>query len=71
MKVIRKLYLGSSSLILSAMLVGGAAKAHADSDTDDAANYGVRGNRITSNCVIKGGVLVIPQVPPPADDFRH
>ena len=62
----RKLYLGSSTLILSAMLVAGAAKVRADSDSDDAANYGVRGNRITSNCVIKGGVLVIPQVPPPA-----
>jgi hypothetical protein len=66
MKFMRKLYLGSSTLILSAMLVAGAANAHADSDSDDAANYGVRGNRITSNCVINGGVLVIPQVPPPA-----
>jgi len=66
MKFMRKLYLGSSTLILSAMLVAGAAKVRADSDSDDAANYGVRGNRITSNCVIKGGVLVIPQVPPPA-----
>ena len=66
MKFIRKLYLGSSTLILSAMLVAGAAKVRADSDSDDATNYGVRGNRITSNCVINGGVLVIPQVPPPA-----
>jgi hypothetical protein len=45
--------------------VAGAGKARADSDSDDAANYGVRGNRITSNCVIKNGVLVLPQVPPP------
>lgn len=66
MKFIRKLYLASSTLILSAMLVAGAAKVRADSDSDDATNYGVRGNRITSNCVINGGVLVIPQVPPPA-----
>ena len=65
MKFIRKLYLGSCTLILSAMLVAGAAKVRADSDSDDAANYGVRGNRITSNCVINGGVLIIPQVPPP------
>lgn len=66
MKFARKLYLGSSSLILSAMLVAGVAKVRADSDADDAANYGVRGKRITSNCVISGGVLVLPQVPPPA-----
>jgi hypothetical protein len=37
-----------------------------DQDEDDSSNYGVRGNRITSNCVINGKVLVIPQVPPPA-----
>ena len=66
MKIARKLYLGSSSLILSAMLVAGVAKVRADSDADDEANFGVRGNRITSNCVVNGGILVVPQVPPPA-----
>jgi DNA-binding beta-propeller fold protein YncE len=66
MKIARKLYLGSSSLILSAMLVVGVTKVRADSDADDGANYGVRGNRITSNCVVSGGFLVLPQVPPPA-----
>jgi hypothetical protein len=65
MKIARKLYLGSAVLFLSAMLTAGVAKVRADSDTDDEANYGVRGNRITSNCVVNGGVLVIPQVPPP------
>ena len=44
----------------------GAAKVRADSDADDEANFGVRGNRITSDCVVNGAVLVIPQVPPPA-----
>ena len=47
------------------MFVSSTASVLADQDSDDAANYGVRGNRITSNCVINGGVLVIPQVPPP------
>ena len=46
--------------------MGSAAKVRADSDSDDTANYGVRGNRITSNCQVQGGVLVLPQVPPPA-----
>ena len=48
------------------MLTTGAAKVRADSDADDEANFGVRGNRITSDCVVNGAVLVIPQVPPPA-----
>ena len=47
------------------VFVSSTASVLADQDSDDAPNYGVRGNRITSNCVINGGVLVIPQVPPP------
>ncbi len=47
------------------MFVSSMASVLADQNSDDAANYGVRGNRITSDCVINGGVLVIPQVPPP------
>jgi hypothetical protein len=47
------------------VFVSSNASVLADQDADDAPNYGVRGNRITSDCVINGGVLVIPQVPPP------
>ncbi len=65
MKFARKLFLGSSSLIVSALLVTGVAKVRADSDAADAANFGVKGKRIASNCVVSGGVLVMPQVPPP------
>ena len=49
------------------MFVSSTASVLADQDSDDTPNYGVRGNRITSDCVINGGVLVIPQVPPPPD----
>ncbi len=47
------------------IFVSSTASVLADEDSDDAANFGVRGNRITSDCIINGGVLVIPQVPPP------
>lgn len=47
------------------MFVSSTASVLADQDSDDTPNYGVRGNRITSDCVINNGVLVIPQVPPP------
>jgi hypothetical protein len=49
----------------STMLLTNAPSVRADSDADDAANFGVKGNRITSICVITGGVLTIPQIPPP------
>ena len=65
MKIAGKYYLGSSSLVLSAVLVAGVANVRADSASDNTADFGVRGKRITSNCVIQGGVLVLPQVPPP------
>ena len=51
--------------LMLVMLVSTTASVLADQDADDAPNFGVRGNRITSNCVINGGILVIPQVPPP------
>ena len=47
------------------IFVSTTASVLADQDEEDAPNYGVRGNRITSDCVINGGILVIPQVPPP------
>ena len=47
------------------IFVSSTASVLADQDEDDTPNYGVRGNRITSDCVINGGILVIPQVPPP------
>ncbi len=50
MKFTRKLSSGFSSLILSALLAASAATVRADSDSDNTPNYGVRGNRITSNC---------------------
>jgi hypothetical protein len=53
------------SWLMLMVLVSSTASVLADQDEDDAPNYGVRGNRITSNCVIKDNVLVIPQVPPP------
>jgi hypothetical protein len=65
MKIVRKISSKCSSLILTVLLVAGATAARADSNSEDGANYGVRGKRITSNCVISGGVLVLPQVPPP------
>ena len=52
------------------MFVSSTASVLADQDSDDAANFGVRGNRITSDCVINGGVLVIPQVPPPPNPCK-
>jgi DNA-binding beta-propeller fold protein YncE len=61
---IEKLISVCAGLILM-MFVSSTASVLADEDSDNAANFGVRGNRITSNCVIDGGVLVIPQVPPP------
>ena len=67
MKVTGKLSSGCSSLILSALLVISATTVRADSDSDHTPNFGVRGNRITSNCEIQGGVLgPCRQVPPPA-----
>ncbi len=65
MKITRKLSSGCSSFILSALLVASATTVRADSDADEAANFGVRGKRITSNCQVQGGVLILPQVPPP------
>jgi len=65
MKVIRKLSSGCLSFILSALLVASATPVRADSDADEAPNFGVRGKRITSNCQLQGGVLILPQVPPP------
>src|SRR6476660_1231412 len=65
MKITRKLSSGCSSFILSALLVASATTVRADSDADEAANFGVRGKRITSNCQLQGGVLILPQVPPP------
>src|SRR5690242_7222820 len=65
MKVTRKVSLRFYTFVLAALLIGGTATAGDDSKQDDTANFGVRGNRITSNCVIAGGVLVKPQVPPP------
>ena len=65
MKIAERFYLRLSSLGLSAVLVAGVANVHADSASDNTADFGVRGKRITSNCVIQGGVLVLPQVPPP------
>jgi hypothetical protein len=53
------------SWMILMVFVSSTASVLADQDEDDAPNYGVRGNRITSDCVINGGVLVIPQVPPP------
>ena len=52
--------------LTSTMLFTTAPSVRADSDADDATNFGVKGKRITSNCVITGGVLTLPQVPPPA-----
>ena len=63
-KTIKKVTSVCSWLMLM-VLASTTASVLADQDADDAANFGVRGNRITSNCVIDGGVLVIPQVPPP------
>ena len=65
MKTTGKFYLRSSSFVLSAVLMAGIGIARADSASDNPADFGVRGKRITSNCVIQGGVLVLPQVPPP------
>ncbi|MGN6718669.1 MAG: hypothetical protein ACTHLX_14890, partial [Candidatus Binatia bacterium] len=65
MKTTGKFYLRSSSFVLSAVLMAGVGMARADSASDNTADFGVRGKRITSNCVIQGGVLVLPQVPPP------
>jgi hypothetical protein len=65
MNIARKVFSGCSSLVLSALLISGATTARADSDSDNTPNYGVRGKRITSDCAIRGGVLVFPQVPPP------
>lgn len=53
------------SWLMLIVLVSSTPSVLADQDSDDTPNFGVRGNRITSNCVIDGGVLVIPQVPPP------
>jgi hypothetical protein len=53
------------SCLILMVFVSSTASVLADQDSDDTPNFGVRGNRITSNCVINGGVLVIPQVPPP------
>ena len=52
------------SWLILMIFVSTTASVLAGQDEDDA-NYGVRGNRITSNCVVSGGFLVIPQVPPP------
>jgi hypothetical protein len=65
MKIAGKFFLGSSALLLSAVLLLGIGTGRADSDSDNSADYGVRGKRITSDCLITGGVLVLPQVPPP------
>jgi len=65
MKTTGKCYLRSSSFVLAAVLMAGIGMARADSASDNSADFGVRGKRITSNCVIQGGVLVLPQVPPP------
>ena len=65
MNIARKVFSGCSSLVLSALLISGATTVRADSDSDNTPNYGVRGKRITSDCAIRGGVLVFPQVPPP------
>ena len=54
MKVTGKLSSGCSSLILSALLVISATTVRADSDSDHTPNFGVRGNRITSNCAGTG-----------------
>ena len=62
MKFVRKIYLGSSLLILFAVLVTGVAKVRADSDSDDAANYLLTGLRIVSRC--NPGVPT-PQIPAP------
>ena len=62
MKFAWKLYLGSSSLILSALLVTGVAKVRADSDGDDAANYLLTGLRIVSRC---DPSVPLPGIPAP------
>lgn len=53
------------SWLIWAVFLSSTASVLADENSDNTPNFGVRGNRITSNCVIDGGVLVIPQVPPP------
>src|SRR5215470_14017067 len=62
MKFVRKIYLGSSLLILFAMLVTGVAKVRADSDSDDAANYLLTGLRIVRRC---NPAVPTPQIPAP------
>ena len=62
MKIARKVSSKYSALALSVLLIGGAVTVWADSLVD---NFGVRGERITSSCVIQGGVLTLPEVPPP------
>jgi hypothetical protein len=59
MKFARKLYLGSSSLILSAVLVIGVAKVRADSDDG---NYLLTGLRIVSRC---NPAVPLPGIPAP------
>jgi hypothetical protein len=55
------------ALLVSFMfLFASAPSVRADSDADDKPNYGLRGNRITSQCAFdNAGNLIIPQVPPP------
>lgn len=53
-------------LLSSTMLLTSPRSVRADSDADDAATFGVKGKRITSTCAFVGGVLTLPQVPPPA-----
>ena len=70
MKTIKKIsapgkMISVCSWLILAVFLSSTASVLADEDSDDTPNFGVRGNRITSDCVIKGGVLVIPQVPPP------
>ena len=65
MKFARQIPLKYSAFVLSALLIGGVATVRADSDSDNAPNFGVRGKRITSDCAVRNGVLIFPQVPPP------
>src|SRR5581483_5587520 len=65
MKITGRVSLRYGALVLAAVLMGGTATARDDSERDDTANFGVRGKRITSTCALVGGVLVMPQVPPP------
>lgn len=53
------------SWLVLVVFLSSTASVLADDNSDNTPNFGVRGNRITSDCVINGGVLVIPQVPPP------